>query len=157
MKTVSIILLSMIFSFASCSFQQEVLSSEKKIVNKKKKKEKTEYLVFKNGIFVKDSTVIPPVIAGGNDAAYSRGYEKMKYPDMALDKHIMGKVLITLIIDEAGRIENTKLKEGIGYGCDEEALKTVKYIYEDLEKPAMLNGIPVKVKFDVPIYFKLTF
>jgi TonB family protein len=50
----------------------------------------------------------------------------LKYPEEAVKNAIGGIVSIMFDIDKNGKVSNTKVKHGIGYGCDEEALRLVK-------------------------------
>jgi len=47
------------------------------------------------------------------------------------------------------------VKKGIGNGGYEEALKAVIREYEFLEKLAILDGNPIKIRFDIPFSFGL--
>lgn len=50
----------------------------------------------------------------------------LKYPEEAVKNAIGGIVSIMFDIDKNGKVSNTKVKHGIGFGCDEEALRLVK-------------------------------
>ena len=89
-----------------------------------------------------------PVPVGGLPAIY----KKIKYPDIAVQAGIEGKVYLIAFIDETGTVNDVKVLKGIGGGCDQEAMKavkTTKFI------PASNKGKPVKVKFTLAITFKL--
>ncbi len=47
------------------------------------------------------------------------------YPESAREKNISGTVIVAFDIDSNCRINNIRIVKGIGYGCDEEALKTL--------------------------------
>ncbi len=79
--------------------------------------------------------------------------DNLNYPYAARENYITGKVGVNFIIDEEGKIVSTKLLRGIGYGCDEEALRVIKLMPK--WKPGMKDGKPVKVSFNLPIVFKL--
>jgi protein TonB len=79
--------------------------------------------------------------------------KNLKYPTFALESNVSGRVIITFVIDEEGKIISASLLKGIGYGCDEEALRVVKLMPK--WKPGMVKGKPVKVSFNLPIVFKL--
>lgn len=75
------------------------------------------------------------------------------YPNMAMQDHITGKVLIRFVVNENGSISNVAIVRGIGSGCDEEA----KRVVQNMPKwsPGMQNGRAVKVYFTLPINFRL--
>ena len=77
----------------------------------------------------------------------------LKYPTMALSADVSGKVIVNFIIDEEGKIEKATILSGIGYGCDEEALRVIKLMLK--WKPGIKNGKPVKATFNQAIVFRL--
>lgn len=79
--------------------------------------------------------------------------KNLRYPAMALDGNVSGRVIVNFIIDEKGNIEKATLLKGIGYGCDEEALRVIKLMLK--WEPGIFNGKPVKVSFNQAIVFRL--
>jgi TonB family protein len=61
-------------------------------------------------------------IIGGNDAIYS----KLVYPEQARAANITGFVTIELTVTGNGDTKNLSVAKGLGYGCDEEALRIMK-------------------------------
>ena len=57
-----------------------------------------------------------------------------------------------LIINEEGKVESHKLAKKLGAGCDEEAIRVLK---KSKFKPGYDKGKPVKVRFTLPIFFRL--
>jgi protein TonB len=74
------------------------------------------------------------------------------YPEIARKAGIEGRVFVEFIVDEHGRVLNPRVVRGIGGGCDEAALAAVQ---KAKFKPGMQRGRPVKVKYSLPIVFKL--
>jgi TonB family protein len=58
------------------------------------------------------------------------GYEALKaqlrYPTAAQAKQVQGKVTLQLRIDQAGIPQDVVVVKGLGYGCDEEALRVMR-------------------------------
>jgi len=79
--------------------------------------------------------------------------KNLRYPTMAINSDVSGKVIVNFIIDEEGKIEKATILKGIGYGCDEEALRVIKLMLK--WKPGMFKGKPVKVSFNQAIVFRL--
>lgn len=79
--------------------------------------------------------------------------ENLDYPKKARKKNIEGRVLIKFVVNEDGSISDCTVIRGIGGGCDEEALRVVKNLPP--WNPAMQDGKPVRVYFQLPIVFKL--
>lgn len=78
--------------------------------------------------------------------------EKIKYPENARKANIEGKVIIQFIVNKDGEVENPRVIRGIGGGCDKEALRVVK---QAQFKPGKQRGKPVRVRYSLPIFFKL--
>ena len=79
--------------------------------------------------------------------------ENLNYPNDARENRISGKVAVNFIVDEQGKIIETKIIHSIGFGCDEEALRVIKLMPK--WKPGLLHGKPVKVSFNQVITFQL--
>jgi TonB family protein len=79
--------------------------------------------------------------------------QNIKYPAEAMKANISGKVRVRFLIGEDGKIEKSFVSQGIGYGCDEEALRVVNML-DQWSKP-MKDGKPVSVWMEIPIMFKL--
>ena len=54
------------------------------------------------------------------------------YPKKAQENNVQGEVVVSFDIDSTCSVVNVKLVKGIGYGCDEEAIKAVKKNEVDL-------------------------
>lgn len=78
--------------------------------------------------------------------------ESLKYSDDAIQHDIRGKVLLSFVVDKDGSITDINVIENLGYGLDEIAVKVMKN--SPPWTPAMLNGIPVKVGYTIPINFQ---
>ena len=89
-----------------------------------------------------------PELIGGMDSLLSR----LIYPENAKGNKIEGKVYILAIIDEAGNVACIKVIKGLGYGCDEEALRLIK---TSSFYPALLRNKPVTCILAIPIVFSL--
>ncbi|NJO89401.1 MAG: energy transducer TonB [Chloroflexia bacterium] len=77
----------------------------------------------------------------------------IKYPTVAKENKIEGIVELSYIVDETGEIGEVKVIRGIGFGCDEEAIRIVKSLpkYHYGTK----NGIPAEYELTIKIEFKL--
>lgn len=91
----------------------------------------------------------PPVLVGGIASVQKR----IKYPEMARQAGIEGRVIIQFVVTSEGKIENPEVVRGIGGGCDEAALEALKYAEF---KPGYQRGRPVNVKYSLPITFSLS-
>lgn len=95
----------------------------------------------------------PPLFIGG-DAALAAYITKLTYPQEAQSRNIQGRVLIQFAIDTLGRTSNHKVLNGIGGGCDEEALRLSQSIPPQWV-PARIAGRAVPVMYQMPFTFRL--
>jgi len=92
---------------------------------------------------------------------YSGGYEAMmkfiskniKYPASARRMGIEGQVFVSFVVDTEGKISEVQTIKGISADCDKEAVRVVQLMPP--WKAGKQNGKPVKVRFVLPIKFKL--
>lgn len=96
---------------------------------------------------------VPPVFAGGQKEWAKFISSNLKYPARARDNNIEGKVMVAFIVDKDGSIRDVKLRQGIGYGCDEEAVRLLKS--SPPWKPGMVKGNPVSTYCVQPVSFQL--
>lgn len=94
-----------------------------------------------------------PEYPGGEAAMYKWLGKNIKYPQVAKENGIEGKVFVRFIVDQTGKVKDAQIVRGIGGGCDEEALRVVKEM--PAWKPGKQRGKPVKVQFTIPIHFQL--
>lgn len=94
-----------------------------------------------------------PEFVGGNAAMTTFLQKNLKYPSNASRAGIQGKVFVQFTVGSDGRIESVKAVKGIGFGCDEEAERVIKLM--PAWKPGKQSGIPVKVRFTMPIVFQM--
>ena len=89
-----------------------------------------------------------PAIIGGLDSLHIR----LIYPQEALNHKIEGKVYVLVTIDTLGNPYCQKIIRGIGYGCDEEALRLVK---SSKFKAGEQRGKHVAITMSILIVFKI--
>lgn len=94
-----------------------------------------------------------PTFPGGESAMYEYLQKNIKYPPLARENGITGRVFLTFIVGPDGEIRDVKVLRGIGAGCDEEAMRVVKTMPK--WKPGKQNGRSVNVQFNMPINFTL--
>jgi len=79
--------------------------------------------------------------------------KNLKYPPKAAQAEVQGRVFVEFTVASDGKIENVNAIKGIGFGCDEEAVRVVKLMKNWI--PGKQAGVPVKVRFTLPIVFQL--
>ncbi|MGB3080570.1 MAG: energy transducer TonB [Saprospiraceae bacterium] len=143
---------------ASCSAQQmtefrqpelqQIITDEIKIDNPA-----TVYYVYKAGQFVEAVLSKEPELIGGNSLMETLISLNIRYPDIARQKKIGGTVLVSVVIDTDGNMADAYIHEGIGGGCNDEALRAVRLLDQTGFEPAEIKGKAVTVKYDIPITF----
>ncbi len=137
---------------------------ESKILSLKKKRD-TFILKQKSKINLKinlsaDSSFIIYSKADKSPEYYKNGEEgladfilsEIEYPKLAIEKSIEGTVTIEFIIETNGYVSNLIIKNGIGAGCSEEALRIIK---QTKWQSAVINNKLVRYKTTYPITFSL--
>ena len=94
-----------------------------------------------------------PEFPGGQEAMVEYLSKNIKYPEAAVSAGIQGAVYVSFTVDADGAIRDAEVMRGIGGGCDEEALRVVNSM--PLWEPGMQRGEAVKVKYRMPIRFRL--
>ena len=93
-----------------------------------------------------------PVYPGGLNAMRKLIQENLRYPEDALANKIEGTVVLKYDIDHLGAVVDAKVIAGVGYGCDEEAIRLVKMFRFNAPKN---RGVKVRFHKDIHIHFRL--
>ena len=94
-----------------------------------------------------------PDFPGGDEARIKYLNENIKYPQMARESGIQGRVFVTFVVEKDGSVTDVRVLRGIGGGCDEEAIRVIKNMPK--WNAGKQRGKPVRVQFNMPILFKL--
>jgi TonB family protein len=94
-----------------------------------------------------------PEFPGGIDAFIKFLAKTIRYPAIAWENNIQGRVIISFVVEKDGSFTDVKVARDIGGGCGEEAARVMKL--SPRWKPGMTNGKPVRVAYSVPINFTL--
>lgn len=88
----------------------------------------------------------------GGMAAWSKYIRKnLRYPSMAQENGVQGKVFIGFVVEKDGSISDVTILKGIGGGCDEEAMRVIKK--SPKWKPGQQQNNKVRVRYTMPISF----
>lgn len=97
--------------------------------------------------------VYPEFVGGMKE--WTRFIQKhLRYPPMAMDQGKQGKVFVSFVVEKDGSVTNVTIIKGIGYGCDEEALRVISK--SPKWKPGKQNGQNVRVKYTMPLGFAIS-
>ncbi|MBK5285275.1 MAG: TonB family protein [Bacteroidia bacterium] len=94
-----------------------------------------------------------PSFPGGESKLFEYLRNNIKYPPVARENGVVGRVYVTFVVGKDGKINDAKILRGIGAGCDEEALRVVRSMPD--WKVGKQNGRPVSVQYNLPINFTL--
>lgn len=95
-----------------------------------------------------------PAEPEGGKRAFRRYLEtNMKYPRVALENNIEGRVTVQFTIEPTGDLTDFRVVRGLGYGCDEEVIRLIRE--GPRWKPTKRNDQPVRGKGKVKLKFAL--
>lgn len=96
---------------------------------------------------------ISPEFPGGLENMYKYIKDNLKFTDIAKKTNITGTIYVEFTVEKDGSLTDVHVVRGIGGGLDEEAIRVVESMPK--WKPARQGGMPVKVKYQIPISFNL--
>ena len=95
----------------------------------------------------------PPTFPGGEHDLLKFLAENIHYPELARENNIAGNVALTFVINKDGSVTDAQILKDIGGGCGKEALRVVGLMPR--WSPGEANSHPVKVRFALPVRFRL--
>ena len=95
-----------------------------------------------------------PEFPGGQQALFKYLSEHIKYPVIAQENGIQGRVICQFVVNKDGSIVDVEVvRSGGDPSLDKEAIRVIKSMPK--WKPGKQRGKPVRVKYTVPVSFKL--
>jgi len=95
-----------------------------------------------------------PEFPGGQQALFRFLSENVKYPVIAQENGIQGRVICQFVVNKDGSIVDVEVaRSGGDPSLDKEAVRVIKSMPK--WKPGKQRGKPVRVKYTVPVNFKL--
>ena len=79
--------------------------------------------------------------------------KNIKYPTIAQENGTQGRVIIQFVVERDGSITDVRVARGVDPYLDKEAVRVVKSMPKGI--PGKQNGKAVRVKFTVPVMFRL--
>ena len=92
-----------------------------------------------------------PSFPGGQEAMLQFLKENLLWPDVEAD--VQGRVIVTFVVETDGSLTDLKVVRGLDPAFDKEALRIVKSMPKWI--PGTQNGQPIRVRYSVPVTFKL--
>ena len=94
-----------------------------------------------------------PSFPGGQGALMSYLASNIKYPVVAQEYGVQGRVIVSFVVERDGSISDVKVARSVDPSLDREAQRVVKSMPR--WKPGKQNGSAVRVKYTVPVVFRL--
>lgn len=94
-----------------------------------------------------------PQFPGGEEELLKFISENLKYPYVASESGIQGRVIVRFVVSVTGEVTNIEIMRGLDPSCDREAIRVIKTMPKWI--PGKQNGKNVPVYFTIPILFKL--
>lgn len=126
----------------------------KKEQNEKESKSKEEQNESEsNKIFNGDDVDQQPSFPGGTNAFNTFIVSNLKYPVVAQENGIQGRVVVKFIVEKDGSISNVEVDRSVYPSLDNEAMRVIKNMPKWI--PGQINGKAVKVECSYPFVFQL--
>ena len=94
-----------------------------------------------------------PQFPGGPSALFEYLSKNIKYPVVAEENGVQGRVIVTFVVERDGSITDVKVVKSVDPSLDKEAQRVVKSMPHWI--PGKQNGSAVRVKYTVPVTFRL--
>ena len=94
-----------------------------------------------------------PQFPGGMGELMNYLTKNVKYPKAAMKDSIQGRVIVQFVISKTGKVTNPSIMRSVSPELDAEAIRVVSSM--PLWAPGEQRGVPVNVKFTLPIQFRL--
>ncbi len=140
--------LAILFVAFACNSQVGELSDKEEV----ELKNKVEAKAGEDDVY--DVVEVTAKPEGDFEGFYSFLKNNMKYPNQAKRLGIEGKVFVQFVVDENGKLDDFKVLNGIGAGCDQEAVRAIKDAPD--WTPALANNKRVKQRIVIPVNFLLS-
>lgn len=126
-------------------FNGEVLKAKEEIAQPEPPKEE------ENKVF--DVVEEQPSFPGGQGALMQWLRDNIKYPVIAAENGIEGRVIVQFVVSKSGSISNVNVVRGVDPSLDKEAVRVVSNMPN--WTPGKQNGTTVNVRYTLPVTFKL--
>jgi TonB family protein len=164
----------LVFSFVGFKTQViDITKSEQNVIMQLEPKELNEVVVVGYGAVPSNNEVVAgqevskltkdgevftvveqnPEFPGGIRELGNYLGRSIRYPSAAQRANVQGKVFVVFVVGKDGDIRDPKILKGIGFGCDEEALRVTLNMPK--WNPGKQNGKAVAVQYNLPIAFVL--
>ena len=94
-----------------------------------------------------------PSFPGGQSALFQFLSKNIQYPKLCEEHGIQGRVICSYIVEEDGSITDVQVRKSVHPSLDKEAVRVIQSMPK--WNPGKENGLPVRVRYNLPITFSL--
>ena len=94
-----------------------------------------------------------PEFPGGEAALLKYLRDHIKYPRICQENSIQGRVIVSFVVEKDGSVSTPEVMKSVNPSLDKEAVRVISSLPKF--KPGKQRGKPVRVKYTVPVAFKL--
>ena len=135
-----------VFDVLNGSEDGEVLKAKQMLVTEPVKPKVEEYKVF-------EVVEQMPSFPGGEAALMQYLSKNIKYPPVAEEMGIQGRVICTFVVERDGSVSDIRIARSVDPSLDKEAIRVVSGMPKWI--PGRQNGQMVRVKYTLPVTFRL--
>ena len=135
-----------VFDVLNGSEDGEVLKAKQMLVTEPVKPKVEEYKVF-------EVVEQMPSFPGGDVALMQYLSKNIKYPPVAEEMGIQGRVICTFVVERDGSVSDIRIARSVDPSLDKEAIRVVSGMPKWI--PGRQNGQSVRVKYTLPVTFRL--
>jgi protein TonB len=132
------------FVFESLDDDEDLIIDAMPVIEEENEEEANEVFVIVEEM---------PQFPGGDLALRQWIASNIKYPVIAAENGIQGRVFVQFVVNTDGSITDVRVARGVDPSLDQEAIRVVKTLPK--WKPGKQRGKPVRVSYTVPINFQL--
>lgn len=110
-------------------------------------------VVDDNNIYNSAVLEVGPQFEGGIEAFYKYISNAIEYPGLEERRNIEGRVILSFVIEKDGTLSQIEVLKGVSKGIDAEAIRVLERA--PTWQAGKQRGQPVRVKMNIPIYFRL--
>ena len=139
--------------------KKEIIKQEpEKVVEQVKSSVKFTAPIIKKDSEVEETKIFTvveqmPMYPGGDAALMGYLRDNIKYPTVAAENGVQGRVVVGFVVERDGSITDVNILRGVDPSLDREAMRVVKSMPR--WNPGKQNGSAVRVKYQVPVSFRL--
>lgn len=131
--------------------ENELEAVEEETLENTPAEETLENALVEESVF--DAVEQMPEFPGGRDQLNKYYESNLRYPEVAIENGIQGRVIVQFIVNTDGSISDATVIRSVDPACDEEALRVINSMPH--WTPGQTNGKNVRVRYTLPVTFRL--